>query len=139
MTYEEMCRYIVAREGFVWDEFLLANRKRDREYRQARQICFYFAYMFFKNMSYREAGEIFGKDHATAIHAVSVITKDMKTNVDLRRKIKSYQEKIEGAIYSDWPSNNTDADAILDNIHKAMTQMRIIAEAYCEITGKRIV
>jgi hypothetical protein len=139
MTYPEMCRYIVAKEGFIWEEFLLASKKRDQEYRSTRQICFYLAYVFFKNMSYREAGAIFGKDHATAIHAVSVVTKDMKTNVDLRRKIKGYCTKLEAAIYSEWPTNKADADEILDGIHKAMQQMKIIAEAYCKITGKRLV
>ena len=134
-----MCRYIVAREGFVWEEFLLANKKRDSEYARTRQICFYFAYVFFKNMSYREAGAIFGKDHSTAIHAVSVISEEIKTNVDLRKKIKDYQEKLTSSFYANWPSDHNKADQLINNVQKTIKQMKIIAEAYCKLTGKRMI
>lgn len=139
MTYEDMCRYIVAKEGYGWNEFQKYNKSREMQYTRVRMICFYFAYVFFKNMSYKQAGAIFGKDHATAIHAVSVITNDLKTNVDLRNKINAYHVTIERAIYTNWPTNNKEADEIINNVQQTITQMKRIAEAYCKLTKKKMV
>ncbi len=90
-------------------------------------------------MSYREAGAIFGKDHSTAIHAVSVITEDIKTSVDFRKKIKEYQDRLTNSIYANWPSDHTKADRLLNDVQKTITQMKRIAEAYCKLTGKRMI
>lgn len=139
MTYEEMCRYIVAKEGYIWEEFILANKKRDQEYSRTRQICFYFAYVFFKNMPYRTAGAIFGKDHATALYAVGAIEDLIKYNVEFRRKIADYHSKLANSIYSNWPSDTSEAEQLVIDVQKTIDQMKRIAEAYCKIAGKRMV
>jgi len=139
MTYEEMCKYIVAKEGFTWDEFTAAASNRKRELRTARQICFYFGYVFFKSMSYREIADIFKQDHSTAMHAVSVVQRDMKVEGTFKRKIEEYHKRLSATIYNGWPKDRDKADEILDKANEAIERMRIIAEAYCELTGKRMI
>ena len=139
MTYEEMCRYIVAKEGFIWEEFIRSNKKRDQEYTRTRQLCFYFAYVFFKNITYREAGAIFGKDHATALYAVSVVEDLVKYNVEFRKKIAAYHSVLTNSVYSNWPSDTNEAEQIVINVQETMERMKKIAETYCKLTGKRLV
>ena len=139
MTYEEMCRYIVAKEGFTWDDFTSSTSNRRQELTSARQICFYFGYVFFKSMSYREIGSIFKKDHATAIHSVSVVQEDMKVDGIFKRKIDEYHKRLNATIYNGWPKDRDEADKILDKANEAIERMRIIAEAYCELMDKKMV
>ncbi len=139
MTYEEMCRYIVAKEKLNWEAFTSAIESRKQELTSIRQICFYFGHVFYKSMSYREMGRVFKKDHATVIHSVSVVKHDMEENEMFKRKINAYHERLRTAIYNDWPNEDDDADKMLEDTNSIITNMRIIAEAYCKMTGKKMI
>ena len=122
----------------MWEEFTTAAGSRKQELAQTRQICFYFGYVFFKSTSYREMAEVFKKDHSTVTHSVSVVQHDMKVNGVFKRKIEAYHERIEKALRnSNLPVDQ--ADKILDDTNRTISSMRIIAETYCRLTGKRMV
>ena len=140
MNYEEMCRYIAAREGFTdWDLFLASTGKRGEAIRLARQICMYLGYEFFKNLTLAKLGRVFHKDHATVLHSVRTIGDERTHNRSLDMKINTYIKDLCEIIGGDELEVPPEATAVLESITPTIEKMRIIAEAYCEITGKRIV
>ena len=131
MTYIEMCRYIVAREGFDdWDYFLSKSKERRNDFRLTRQICMYIGFTCFKNMTYEEIGKVFKKDHATAIHAIRTIGGEIENNRMLNDKVKAYIKEI---------NRNTSEPPVIEDLTPTIDKMKIIAEAYCELTGKRMI
>ena len=136
MTYNEMCRYIVAREGFDdWDYFLSKSKERRGDFRLPRQICMYIGFVCFKNLTYAEIGGVFQKDHSTAVHAVRTIGGEMENNRNLNNKINAYIKEIKKRIDKDLPNISDITEPVVMTINK----MKIIAEAYCELTGKRMI
>lgn len=140
MTYNEMCRYVVAREGFSdWEEFIKANRSRKEPVRFTRQLCMYIGSVCYPNITYQNLGRIFGKDHATAMHAIKTISFEQNVNRTLAHKISGYIDEITKLIYGDIKEVPANVSLMFDNVMTAIEKMRIIAEAYCEITGKKII
>jgi hypothetical protein len=137
MNYTEMCRYIVAREGFDWEEFMKANKNRETEYRQPRQICYYLGLKFFGSLSHNDRAKVFGHQPSNAIRAIKVIENDRRGNKALDEKIIQYEKAINEKLKCEKLADIS--DDILRDIAPLMERMQVIAEAYCRITGKRIV
>ena len=140
MNYTEMCRYIAAREGFPdWEEFIKVNRSRKEPVRFTRQLCMYIGSVCYPKISYKSLGRVFGKDHATAMHAIKTISFERDLNRTLAHKIGVYIDEITKLIYGDIKEVPAEVSLMFDDVMTAIEKMRIIAEAYCEITGKRLV
>ena len=140
MTYEEMCRYVAAREGFTdWDAFVKASKVRKENLRFTRQLCMYLGSTCFPKLSYKKLGDVFMKDHATAMHSIQTISFEQYNNRTLAHKISAYVQEITQLIYGDIQKVPPEYNEMVANIMPTIQKMRIIAEAYCEITGKRIV
>ena len=122
----------------MWEEFTTAAGSRKQELAQTRQICFYFGYVFFKSMSYREMAETFKKDHSTVTHSISVVQRDMKVDGVFKRKMEAYHERIAAALRRAGLATDQ-ADKMLEDTNKVITNMRVIAEAYCQLTGRKMV
>lgn len=139
MTYLEMCRYIVAKEGYNWKEFVSFNSLRKEELVEVRQICFYFGWKYFKSLSYSKMGSVFGKDHATVMYAIRTAQRDIKVEGSFKRKITAYDKKISEILSTYRLKDDEQSEEILKNLMTSIDQMRIIADAYCKITGYKIV
>ena len=140
MTYEEMCRYVAAREGFkYWPEFIRVTKSRKEDVRFTRQLCMYLGSVCYPNMSYQKLGQVFNKDHATAMHAVQLISFEHSHNKTLGYKIDVYVGEITRRIYGDIKEIPEEVGVMFDKLMTTTEKMRIIAEAYCKITGKKII
>jgi len=140
MTYEEMCRYVAAREGFTdWGEFVASANKRDAALTHTRQVCFYLGYEIFKELTLSKLGKIFKKDHATVLHSVRTIGFDRKNSRALDTKLTAYMGDIKAITQNDVPQTREAVDYILESMIPTIEKMRVIAEAYCNITGRRLV
>ena len=67
---------------FKVEESLLYTRTRKSEVKNCRQMCMYFIHRHLKHSS-AYAGKIFGRDHATVLHAVRVVETKMSRDRDL--------------------------------------------------------
>ena len=140
MTYEEMCRYVAAREGFTdWDLFIASTQKRAEELRLTRQICMYLGYELFKELTLAKLGRPFRKDHSTVLHAVRTIRFERRNSRSLDMKLTAYLKDIGEIIVNDVPEVTPAAVEVINSLTPTIEKMRVIAEAYCEITGKKIV
>jgi len=136
MNYTEMCRYIVAREGMDWEGFLRCTKSREQLYKTTRHICMYIGHRVLHLSTPRLAG-IFGQNHPSALHAIKTITNDYNNYGHFAKKIDQYICDIRTIIEHE--NNDYTAAQVIDITATTIEKMRIIAEAYCEITGKRIV
>ena len=140
MDYEEMCRYVAAREGFAdWDLFIAATHKRAEALRLTRQICMYLGYELYKKLTLAELGRPFHKDHSTVIHSVRTIGFERSMNRSLDMKLTAYLKDLSEIIANDVPEVTPEAIEVINSLTPTIEKMRIIAEAYCDITGKKIV
>ncbi|MBU6153084.1 MAG: chromosomal replication initiator protein DnaA [Bdellovibrionales bacterium] len=48
----------------------------------------------YTNLGFREIGQIFGKDHSTAVHAHQKIESEVESDPDLKRQIESIREQL---------------------------------------------
>lgn len=139
MTYDEMCKWVVKSQGFEWDDFIKSNANRREEYVETRNICFYFGWKYYKSLSYSKMGRTFGKDHATVMHSIKVVKRDINTVGDFSRKMKAYDRHITEAL-STYRLKEDDSDGSMTSLLlTSIEQMRLVAEAYCRITGKKII
>lgn len=136
MTYEEMCRWVVANEGCEWDDFVSRNAMRKAELVEVRQICFYFGWKYYKSLSYAKMGRIFGKDHATVLHAIKMAKRDLAVEGDFKRKMITYDRGLSDILQTYRLKQD---DQVITQLLTSIDQMKIIAEAYCKITGKKII
>ena len=58
-----------------------------------RQIAM-FLIRRYTNLGYREIGQIFGKDHSTAVHAHQKIEAEFETDMELKRNIEAIREQL---------------------------------------------
>lgn len=139
MTYEQMCQWVVKSQGFEWDDFIKKNADRREEYVETRNICFYFGWKYYKSLSYSKMGRTFGKDHSTVMHSIKIVKRDINTVGDFSRKMKAYDRHITEAL-STYRLKEDDSDGSMTSLLlTSIEQMRLVAEAYCRITGKKII
>jgi len=72
----------------------LKSKKRTAEINNARQIAIYLCRMITEETTTRIGLEFGNRDHSTVIHAIEKISKDVKSNEDLKRKISDIKNKI---------------------------------------------
>jgi chromosomal replication initiator protein len=64
----------------------LYTRSRFTDVRKVRQVSMFFMKDFTK-LTWREIGDYFNRDHATAIHSYKVVMNECQTNADYRNEI----------------------------------------------------
>ncbi len=137
MEYEDICRYIFAREGLNFDEQRYSD-SREKTIKTARHISMYFARELYPKMSWRQIAETFNRDHSTAIYAHKIVRNDYETDKAFRYKI----DDIERALTGD---GSHDLTKLLKIIRIASVKRKLLADidkleaivrVYDELTGR---
>lgn len=143
MTYQEMCRYIVAKEGFQDWEAVRTIKSSKKGLIRARNLCMYFGEIFFPVMTKDSLSDVFGMAHGATTYARKTITNDCLTDPALKRKIDTYYDEI---LHMKSISQGYDAIAeayksgsITDAVNDIISKLRPIAETYCSLTGKKMI
>lgn len=71
----------------------LKGISRVKNFSLPRQIAMYMIRRY-TNLGYREIGQIFGKDHSTAVHAHQKIETEIETDMELKRNIEIIREQL---------------------------------------------
>ena len=71
----------------------LKGVSRAKNFSLPRQISMYLIRRY-THLGYREIGQIFGKDHSTAIHAAQKIESEIESNLELKRNVESISEQL---------------------------------------------
>jgi chromosomal replication initiator protein len=72
----------------------LLSRKRPNNIAQPRMIAMYLTRQLIDNISYKEIGKAFGRDHGTAIHAFNTIEERMKEDEPLRQRVSLLEAQL---------------------------------------------
>lgn len=141
MTYHEMCLLICEGEGLEYEAICTQSRKHERVL--TRQLCMYFGTIFFGGkMTLAAIGEPFGKNYTTVIHAVKTIQNLMFSDKIFRARVMHYEIKFEAqktetgiiSIREELTRNEIAHELIM-----RLSEMRIIAEAYCLLSGNKLI
>jgi chromosomal replication initiator protein len=71
----------------------LKGVSRAKIYSLPRQVAMYFIRRY-THMGFREIGQIFGKDHTTAVHAFQKIELELETDLELKRNLETIREQL---------------------------------------------
>jgi len=71
----------------------LKGVSRAKNFAVPRQIAMYLIRRY-THLAYREIGQIFGKDHSTAVHAQQKIESGLETDLELKRHIETIREQL---------------------------------------------
>jgi chromosomal replication initiator protein len=71
----------------------LKGVSRAKAFSLPRQIAM-FLIRRYTHLGFREIGQIFGKDHSTAVHAHQKIEREIETDHDLRKNIETIREQL---------------------------------------------
>ena len=71
----------------------LKGVSRAKNFSLPRQIAM-FLIRRYTNLGFREIGQIFGKDHSTAVHAHQKIEAEIETDPELRKNIETIREQL---------------------------------------------
>ncbi len=71
-SYDRLCEYVIESEKEDEEHIKTTAKSRKQNLVFIRQLCIFLGKEIL-GMSYKELGEKFGKDHATAMHAYKVI------------------------------------------------------------------
>ena len=63
----------------------------------------------------------------------------MEGNRILNNKVNNYIEEIRGSLDMDFENMSSETAMAIESIMPTIDKMQVIAEAYCRITGKKIV
>ena len=72
----------------------LKSKKRTSDINNARQVAIYLCRMITEETTTRIGLEFGNRDHSTVLHAIEKVSKDVKNNEDLKRKITEIKNKI---------------------------------------------
>ena len=140
MTYQEMCQYIVAKEGFQDWEAARTIKSRKSGIMTARQICFYLASIFFYRLTWTEIAGIFNLNHSTAIHSVKAISDRRETERRFNSKIEGYIKEINSMMNPEEIILKVQTDKELaEMLFKRIDDLKLLAETYCSLTGKKMI
>jgi hypothetical protein len=78
-------------EGLTPEE--IHNRCRNGELKETRQIIMYFAHRLTRK-TWKEIGDYFDLDHATAMHAFKTISNLVQTDREFRGKILKHENRL---------------------------------------------
>ena len=90
--FEEICKLIIEGERIAPE--LVYNKTRKREVCFTRQVCMYFGKQKTKR-SLASIGLVFGKDHATVLHACKTVNNLIDTDPKIRLQIAEYDQQID--------------------------------------------
>lgn len=90
-TVETILNAVCKHYGIKMKE--LKGASRAKVFALPRQIAIYLIRRY-TNLGFREIGQIFGKDHSTAIHSHKKIEQEYETDLDVRRAIESIREQL---------------------------------------------
>lgn len=139
--YKLLCRFIYIRQGLDFDKDR-HNKIRKAHQKNTRWLCLYFGKKYIPGLTWQEAAEVFGQDHATAIHAVKTFRNDYDTNKQFRQMV----DEIDGEVVMFLRQAGSEEilqvlrvevvkKQFFDNIEK----IERIVEVYCELTGRKII
>ena len=81
-------------ETFEISEKLMMSKSRQRELVLARNMCMYVMKNYF-NMTLKEVGKCFSRDHTTVIHALRMFSIDVDQNEYYELKYLQVKRKLE--------------------------------------------
>lgn len=139
MTTFEQIEWIVCNgENVSPDKLKMTCKQRNREYCFARQCIFYMMRKYTKR-SLASIGRLYGKDHATVLHAEKVINNLIDTDKDIALKIKVYNDKIEMSLIHDYIKLLKDIDEckkhLNDCINKNIPIDELLIQGYNKLLG----
>ena len=82
-------------DGQVVDIELIYIKTRKREIVICRQLIMYFLKKFNRKQTLAEIGSVYGKDHATVLHAIKTVNNLIDTDKSFSCKVELYSKKIE--------------------------------------------
>jgi len=81
-------------ESFDISPRLMMSKSRQRELVLARNMCMYVMKTYF-NMTLKEVGLAFNRDHTTAIHAIRMFKQDREVNEHYQKIYDELKQKLE--------------------------------------------
>ncbi len=72
----------------------MMTKSRQRELVQARNMCMYIMKTYF-NMTLKEIGKAFSRDHSTVIHAIRMFQQDREVNQQYELTYHEIKQKLE--------------------------------------------
>lgn len=81
-------------EHFQISTRLMMSKSRQRELVLARNMCMYIMKNYF-NMTLKEVGKAFNRDHTTAIHAIRMFQQDREVNEQYNLAYEAVKQKLE--------------------------------------------
>ena len=72
----------------------LKSKKRTADINNARQIAIYLCRMTTEETTTRIGLEFGNRDHSTVLHAIEKVSKDVKTNEELKNQLAEIKNKI---------------------------------------------
>ena len=140
MTTFEHIRLIVCNgEGIPVDMLMDCKDNRSRELVHARQLIMYFMREF-TNWPLRMIGDLFGKDHATALYSIEVIQGFVDSDKKIADKVEMYRIKIKAAIQYDFVTVVSKIENLCDLIENCMQNQvaidPILVDAYNKLLMK---
>jgi hypothetical protein len=94
--FSEIQQIICMGEGML--PRILQGKTRQREIVFARQLIMYFVKIYSKKTTWAQTASKFGKDHATAMHAVNTIQNLIDTDKNIAIKVQLYRIQIESIL-----------------------------------------
>ncbi len=91
----ELIKRVVCRT-FRLTEDELCSRSRYKRVVLPRNLAMYFT-RHYTDLSYAAIGQAFGREHATVIHSVKRIARQLKTDAKLIHQVRFLQDKLEAA------------------------------------------
>lgn len=81
-------------EHFQISTRLMMSKSRQRELVLARNMCMYIMKNYF-NMTLKEVGKAFNRDHTTVIHAIRMFQQDREVNEQYNLAYEEVKQKLE--------------------------------------------
>jgi len=85
---------IAVAESFEISSRLMMSKSRQRELVLARNMCMYIMQTYF-NMTLKEIGKAFSRDHYTVFHAIRMFQQDREVNQQYELTYHEIKQKLE--------------------------------------------
>jgi len=94
VTIDRIIKIVLIDVELSFNEMYQNRNIRKKEYRENRQIMMYFSKLLTKASLPQIGSKVFGKDHATVLHAYKVISNLIETDKVFKNRIEKLQKKI---------------------------------------------
>lgn len=91
VTFDEIAQAVSERYGLSVQQLL--SRRRTKQVALPRQVAMYLCRRLL-DASYPRIGDLFGRDHTTALHGVRVISTRIARDADLQTTIESLAHRL---------------------------------------------